>query len=163
MGFLLMTRVLPRSMSAKRLWNTHKRHTQRGIGARWRLKIHSTRCSTPGRLPNSRLDPGGVGYKGRKWCSWRGKLVEVWRNGADWDGTLFAGRNRGRGYFSALYGLPIITSVALMRAMAGSPALRFSSCTASAVMMAVIRWLPTDKTTLASRPSTVTATMVPRS
>ena len=47
-----------------------------------------------------------------------------------------------------------MTSVALMRAKAESPGLRASSRTASAVMMAVTRWPPTARTTLASRPST---------
>ena len=54
-----------------------------------------------------------------------------------------------------------MTSVALMRATAASPGLRASSRAPSAVMMAVTRWVPTASTTLASRPSMVTSTMVP--
>jgi hypothetical protein len=61
----------------------------------------------------------------------------------------------------AVQGLPIMTSVALMRARAGSPGLRARSRAASAVMMAVMRWAPTASTTLARRPSMTTSTMVP--
>jgi len=61
------------------------------------------------------------------------------------------------------YGLPIITSVALMRASAWSPGLRASSRAASEVMMAVMRCLPMAMTIFASNPSMVTSSTVPAS
>ncbi len=73
-----------------------------------------------------------------------GKVKQLGANGGSLIGTVKAGLPRtkavpGGPVVAPLYGLPIITSVALTRATAASPGLRASSRTASAVMMAVTR------------------------
>ena len=65
--------------------------------------------------------------------------LNQWRRRCFYGEVKVIRRSRPEEAGRELYGLPIMTSVALMRATAGSPGLRASSRTASAVMMAVTR------------------------